>query len=85
MNTNRASRSRKVVIHPYLAFVRLHLEYRTFWWHINKKKQFFPPRVIMNWNRVQRGCEISVLKDTENLNGHGSEQPSLTVKLMMFC
>lgn len=39
----------------------------------------------MNWNTVQRGCEISVLKDTENLNGHGSEQPSLTVKLMMFC
>lgn len=31
MNANTASRSKKVVIHPYLAFVRLHLESRKFW------------------------------------------------------
>lgn len=30
MNANAASRSKKVVIHPYLAFVRLHLECRKF-------------------------------------------------------
>lgn len=36
MNTNIASRSRKVVIHPHLAFVRLPVEYRKFWWYISK-------------------------------------------------
>lgn len=81
MNTNIASRSKKEGIHPYLAFGRLHLEYRKFWMCV-KKKKLYTLRVIKN--REQRGCEISVSEDTENLNGRGSEQGDPTVKLMLL-
>lgn len=81
MNTNIASRSKKEVIHPYLAFGRLHLEYRKFWLCV-KQKKLYTPRVIKN--REQRGCEICVPEDTENLNGQGSEQGDTTVKLMLL-
>lgn len=81
MNTNIASRSKKEGIHPYLAIGRLHLEYRKFWMCV-KKKKLYTLRVIKN--REQRGCEISVSEDTENLNGQGSEQGDPTVKLMLL-
>lgn len=41
MNTNIASRSKKVVIRLYLGLVRLHLEYRKFWLYIKEKKKTF--------------------------------------------
>lgn len=81
MSTNITTRSRKVIIHPYLAFVRPHVEYRKLWWYISKTTFHIKSD---NWNRAQRSCGISLLKDTKSLNGQGSKQPDLTGTLMFL-
>lgn len=70
-----------MVIHPYLAFVRLYLEYRKFQGYISKET--FHTKSDKKLERREAMGYLS-LKILKNLNEQGSKQPDLTVKLMFL-
>lgn len=47
------------------------------YWKLFKQKAF-TLRVMKHWNRLLRGCKVSILGDIQNQTGHGPYQPALS-------
>ena len=53
-----------------------------FW--LNVRREVLPVGVVQPWNRPQRGGEISILGNTQNLTRRGPKHPDLTLKLALL-
>lgn len=42
------------------------------------KQNAFTLRVMKHWNRLLRGCKVSIFGDIQNQTGHGPYQPALS-------